>query len=360
MTLTMNQTFYAPRTDIAIGFQHPFMNQQATTTNFIYFKMMQAPSSSSVVHQHSTITTTVVNQQVSGELANSHKLVPSKIKGKEHSTTESNQQDSMEDDNDDDWIDVDEDDNVVPSKPKSKHFYFRHSEESDDESDEEDEEEDNEEMDEDDEFVDIEIPFWYGNEDPKHIEFVMKEYSSFLQLNKDRQPNSRIPIRFIGKIVREALEDTVISVRDEDDEDSDEDDSLHMQRVLLTSETIYIYQKSVQSPELCCKFDTSITVQTFYDYEEGVPISILIQPETEWDISSLDNVTLLECFPSFGLDPYAFEYGSHRVVDTRQILPHTLETSLGNAGLFNQCLQNSAGCLAKLKPKQQNESPKAE
>ncbi len=359
--MTMNHNFYAPRTDIAIGFQHPFMNQQPTTTNFIYFKMMQSSPSSSVEQQSST-PSFVVTQQVSESTSTHKQKVHSK--GKENSSSFSNhqQEDSMQEDsdNEDDWIDIDEDGDVIP--PKSKHFYFRHSEESDDEEDTDEEEDDEIEEDEEfDHFEDpIEIPFWYGNEDPKHIEFVMKEYSSFLQLNKDRLPNSRLPIRFIGKIVREALEDTIITVRDEDDEESDEDDSCHMQRVLITSETIYIYHKSVQIPELCCKFDTSITVQTFYDYEEGVPISILIQPETEWDISSLENVTLLECFPSFGLNPDVFEYGSHRVTNTQEILPHNLETNLGNAGLFNQCLQNSAGYLAKFKPKQQHESPKAE
>lgn len=339
----MNNTFYAPRTDIALGFPHHHsLVAQPTTTNFIYFQMMQTSSPALQNTCSNSHMTTLSGQQDFTKL-------DSKImsKGKDHTLTSSNEDEMEDDDDDENWVDEDEEEPVAsPHHQKSYSFYFRFGSE-DDESDKEDEEDDEEEEETEEQ---PEIPFWYRNEEPEHVEFIMKEYSSFLKLNEGRQPHSRRPIRFIGKIVREAIEDTYINVRDDED-DEDDEDSLHQQRVLITSETIYIYQKSVLSPELCCEFDSSIIVQTFYDFEEGIPISILIQPETEWDISSLEFVSLLECFPSFGVNPYEFQYRSNTVSEPSEIC--NFESKLTTAGLYNECLHNSAPQLARFKPKSQ-------
>ena len=45
-------------------------------------------------------------------------------------------------------------------------------------------------------------PFWFGHEEPNHVESIIETYSKFLQLNKDRDKSSREPSCFVGGVFR--------------------------------------------------------------------------------------------------------------------------------------------------------------
>ncbi|KAG2373099.1 hypothetical protein C9374_012831 [Naegleria lovaniensis] len=207
----------------------------------------------------------------------------------------------------------------------------------------------------------IEIPFWFGNEDSEHVKYVLKAYDNFLGLNSHRSANSRMPIRFIGKVIRQAIEDDYIIVR-QDDFDYDQDVTVgcdtsnsKQQRVLVTSETLFIYERSQKlEPGSISKCMNKLVIETMYDYDEGVPIHIFMHGEEEEmdEVTSLEHISILQCRP-FGANEHDFHYSSQKVTQTPQLLEEISSSTRGltYSDLYSQCLQNAEPILNKLKPK---------
>ena len=207
----------------------------------------------------------------------------------------------------------------------------------------------------------IDIPFWFGNEDPEHVKYVLKAYDNFLGLNSHRSANSRMPIRFIGKVIRQAIEDDNIIVR-QDDCDYDQDITVgcdtstsKQQRVLVTSETLFIYERSQKlEPGSISKCMNKLIIETMYDYDEGIPIHIFIHDDEEEmdEVTCLQHISILQCRP-YGGNEQDFHYSSQKVTQASQLLEEISSSTRGltYCDLYSQCLQNAEPILNRLKPK---------
>jgi len=196
------------------------------------------------------------------------------------------------------------------------------------------------------------IPFWFGREDAKHVKTTIKSYDSMLGLNEGRPKNSRLPLLFIGKIIREAVEDE-LAILPRNEEDYDEDAPRRPTHVLVTYDTVYVYEKP-QKPGVP-KFVEKIVVETLYDFNDGVPVRFKIdmrdEDEDEYsccdhqqpDFSNL-NFSTLQCLPCGGLDLNEFHYTSH--MTNRHDITDELHIDL-----LSQCISNSSTVLDRLKPK---------
>lgn len=99
----------------------------------------------------------------------------------------------------------------------------------------------------------LQLPFWFGKEDPVHVEHLMKMYSKHFKLNEGRARNARAPLQFIGKIARYS-------------------NPFLNKSIFETIDYVYIYQRACLCQGKTMPLLKKYTLKTQWCTLEGVPL----------------------------------------------------------------------------------------
>ncbi|KAG2392968.1 hypothetical protein C9374_009545 [Naegleria lovaniensis] len=171
------------------------------------------------------------------------------------------------------------------------------------------------------------LPFWFGVEEACHISEVIKRYSTFLKLNEKRGANSRLPVRFVGKVQR-----SVMSLIFNEDREVES---------MKTFDEVHIYEKSSSlmygavHPKV-----SEILLETEYDWQ-GIPTKF-VKKKTSEKPDDLDEryCSWLFCYPIYASDKFGYESVlGDEDIDHRK--------DIGYCDLYNKCLQRLSISKAK-------------